>query len=389
MRISQVALPFSIALLLSSCAYLIPPDTNEPRHNTVLGAPHKPQLNVTTIGVGPQSNNTVRDTMQVAPQQVAAMERAAPVTAVTRSDLPNLPPVDPSTRAQAEREMASVSERRIPMENQFQVAANDYPDLHSVPARPTLNGPGSTQSRLIETKSYLEQDRTQSEISKAALSRDAAAEPSMLSELPATEGTIPPNDPVVSLPMSQPVLNPIPAPALAPATIRNEPVSSLRVTHPEVVTNTYTAPRIVMQAPTPPPPSPNFAPPAPLGALPETQYAPAPATIAYAPKASVPVVYSPLPINANAQYAPAVTSVPVVAGTAVATRAQEVAIAELPAPAVTRASTARRGDFDPLAVADNAPITTHRSRNSNLYNAAPTDVSNGYIAPSRYADRRY
>lgn len=183
------------------CAYVIPVDPNEPRNNEVMGDRHRPQL------------NNVRG-------KSAAVTRAQQEFA--QVDSRDLPP----TGAEGEREMASndvrpivstpASGRRVPSENQeFQVAAMGYPDINSVPPRPALTGPDSAKERLSGVKSTLEQDRANADASKEQLSKDAAAEPSMLSDLPKTDGVVPPNDPVKSAP--SPGVQPMPPAVIAPA----------------------------------------------------------------------------------------------------------------------------------------------------------------------------
>ena len=151
MKFPRIFTAFLLVVSVSGCAYIIPPEQNVPRHNTVVGEPRKPQLNVKTIG--PRS------------------AIAAPVMPVARNEAPNLPPVDEATQREANKQMAMQADtapvaavtpaangRRVPAENaQFQLSENTYPTLSEVPPRPVTEGPGSVKDRLSNTQSELEQ----------------------------------------------------------------------------------------------------------------------------------------------------------------------------------------------------------------------------------------
>lgn len=207
MRLSRYFSTMLIPLLaLAGCAYVIPPDKNAPRYNTVLGPRYVPSLNVSSLS----------------PQAVtqAASSRADAQTL-------SLPPVDAATRMKA----SALQGRQIPPENlPFQVGAAGYPPIDSVPPRPALAGPQSARTRLTETKDALTQDRAIAAERAETLARDAAAEPSMLplaQPLAATPPASPEPAPlvapatVVPLPESAPAMPEKPSATLAPAPVAN------------------------------------------------------------------------------------------------------------------------------------------------------------------------
>ena len=385
MKISHLFVSACLASLLAGCAYVIPPEESVPRNNTVTGAPHRPQLNLSPSTPQGALPPRVEMTLPHAPAAVAANE--APV----------MPPVDAATQAQAAKEMAAevapatsapvLNDRHVPVENsQFQVSANTYPSLNSVPPRPAIAGPESTKAHLTDVESTLEQDRAQAAASKETLARDAAAEPSMLSELPATDATAAPvaiTPPVAPQPAAVTVPSPsqvrrAPAENSAPVIphVSAEPVV---VTQPVAVASPRVVTPMAMNVPNPSlssaslPATANFAPPAPLGGM-----MPAPRVASAAP--SVPVASAPIQLKAPVENLPA------------------VAVQELPAPASVPAPVAvaasskgprvKQGDFDPLAVADNAPIASAAS-STTVTSSNAAYASTGYLSPSRYADRRY
>ncbi|MDX2095026.1 MAG: hypothetical protein SFW64_03710 [Alphaproteobacteria bacterium] len=182
MRFFQTITPVIAALSLSGCAYLIPPEANGPRNNTVpAGAPHRPQFNPgggAQNAVPPRDKTPVADVAAVAPVAEPVAVAAAPLLPVTTA--PN-----------------GDAARRVPVENAaFQLAGN-YPPLDAVPPRPVLTGPDSAQSRLRDTQDDLERERAVAQESKDALTRDAAAEPSI--PLP-VEGAASPALPAAPIP---------------------------------------------------------------------------------------------------------------------------------------------------------------------------------------------
>ena len=392
MKFSRILASFLVVASVSGCAYVIPPEQNAPRHNTVVGEPRKPQLNGKTLG--PRS------------------AIAAPVMPVARNEVPNLPPVDEATQNQANKEMAAqaavapippvtaatpvANGRRVPLENaQFQVSENTYPTLSEVPPRPVTEGPGSVKERLNNTQAELEQSRDASNISKEALARDAAAEPSLL-PLPATNTpaatsvpvvtpstasapasvSVPPRETIRQAPVNNrpaAALMPAPvqtvakiAPTVAPAAVNVAPVQAVAVAAPRIVMPVTTAVAL--------PNTPTFAPPAPMRGT----------ASAYVPQAMPAPVAAVVPHAAPQQsiaLARPVASAPVIAS-------QDLVAPAASANAAAIRPTVRRGDFDPLAVADNAPIATTAPAVAT-YSAVQARTSSSYMATSRYADRRY
>jgi hypothetical protein len=301
-----------LVLTLSACAYVIPPDPNAPRHNTVPGEMRRPMMN----------ESSLRSVNQ-------AMANAAPLppAAYVAPMQPSLPPVAPVADG-----------RRIPQENQaFQLAGN-YPTIDTVPPRPPTSGPSAAPERMIDTRQMLEQGATDAAQQANQLTRDAAAEPSMLSDLPRTDTVVPPSDPVQVVPTMPPAApgmqGVMPAPAVTPAPpsvtspgARLTPSEQWGVTpsHPMQTAMLLPAARL--------PATPEFAPPPPRISMPTVAPVPT-ATVApspVAPAASLSVPASP----------PTITP---------------VGIRVLP------------GDFDPLAVS--TPVVPPLSR---------------YIPPSRYS----
>ncbi len=369
MKFSRI-LALACAATLSGCAYIIPPDNNAPRNNTVVGAPHRPQLN---NNVGPASAPS--SSLNALPQPVAMNQ-------------PALPPVDAATQAQAEQEMAmnpapaapGANERHVPVENaQFQVAGN-YPALNSVPPRPAMGGPNSTRERLDDVQTNLIEERSNAITTKENLAKDAAAEPSMLSDLPKTDAVVPANDPVkiTPIPAEKPAASaPEPKPvAKAAPQVSTEPVVEMKPVK-------VAAPRVITPAPQPTvtassseflPPSPTFAPPAPRNGVVIKPVAAAKAEplmpVATQAAMPAPVTVREVPVPAAVAYTPA--PAPAAAPVAIATN---------------KGPTIRKGDFDPLAAADNAPLAAPATAVASGAKAAY--VSSSYLAPSRYADRRY
>ncbi len=350
MKFSRIA-ALLCAVGLSGCAYLIPPDDNAPRNNIVVGEPHRPQLNNVT---GPQSS------LSAPSHDAVAM---------------NLPPVDAATQAQAQSEMAASSAmpapaglpsgRHVPAENaQMQVSSNDYPPLTSVPPRPVINGPDSAKARLGDVKTDLEQNRDQAISSKNALAKDAAAEPSML---PKTDAVVPPADAVTISPLPPETPAAVPAPHVDATPVVAQPVA---MSQPKTMIPGSTTSVAALPA------TATFAPPAPLNAAytqPVAKITPSAPTIYTAPvqQASIAPVTQPTVVTRDLPPATAVAATP----------AMTTASAKAPV--------MKQGDFDPLAAADNAPIS---NSSATLTTATGTQSVYGgttYLAPSRYADRRY
>lgn len=166
--------------LVSSCAFLIPPDPNMPRNNTVIGDPHRPQLNQN--GGAP------------------AMKPQASLPAPTMAAMP-MPQASPAPVAQQQAMLAPApvppQYRSVPVENEqpLQLAGN-YPPIDAVPPRPAMDGPDSSRQHLKDARSELESARDAAASSKAQLEHDAAGEPSMTGVAPASP--VPNTSPPVS-----------------------------------------------------------------------------------------------------------------------------------------------------------------------------------------------
>lgn len=394
MRSSTLFVPLCAIITLSGCAYIIPPDPNTPRHNTVLGGPRRPQLNLIS---GPLSSLPAQPN---APTVAAAPVEPVAVTAQNYAPAaaPALPPVDPAVRAQAESELQASSVRALPPENQqFQVAGN-YPPLDSVPPRPALTGSDSAQSRLSTTQSDLERERVEAQQRKETLARDAAAEPSLLTpSVPAAASTgqgIAPSAAPTNLP-----------PATLPTDPRRAPASggaSLAPLTPETpVASSSPAPRITLTEPQPYPGTalpavPAFAPPAPLTvaslAAPERQ----PVRVAPAQQPAPAVVPAPIPVPTAAPVAgvntqaPRITLRPPVDYESTSTN-----------PEFNPASTAspfggitvQPGDFNPLTGGQHSSLAVPPQgspiQHSVTSSGALAEYASGEaIAPSRYGVNR-
>ncbi len=352
MQVSRYVSSWVTAVLigstLSACAYIIPPEQNEPRHNIVEGGIRKPM------------NNPTSDKRSDLNRNVSPM--SAPVQPVQQSALP---PADVATQQRAQEILAASpvlgSERRIPVQNaQFQVSSNSYPAINSVPEAPVTTGPDSAQSRLKATQAELEVDRSKAVVAADTLAKDAAAEPSMLSELPKIDSVVPPADPIQAAPIIEqaPKVDPQQQSVVVPV----KPVAA-----PIVAAQSASSVR-------------EFSAPAPL-----LSRAPEPLSLSVSepvtPVVAAPANTSVAPVEKVAAVAPTETATPVV-------DQPMIVSSPLPAPVVAaQAPAPRAGDFDPLAVADNAPISAPVSVSSR----APLSsayVVNRYIPPSRYSGLR-
>lgn len=167
--------PLVMAGLLGACTLLIPENPSTPRYNSVLGPPRAPQKNP---GGSPGADLSPRPTAPVVQQATA------------------FPPVDSATQVRAQEILAADVPppvgmadmgRRMPSENQgdaMQMAASDYPSLHSVPPAPPTGTPDSDAARLARIRAQLEADQRAADAAKARLATDAAAEPSLLNTPP-------------------------------------------------------------------------------------------------------------------------------------------------------------------------------------------------------------
>jgi hypothetical protein len=182
---------------VTGCSFLIPEDTSAPRYNIVQGERRMPKLNTTA----PAAPTAMNDNFYVAPrmQSDAQMAYAQPVAA-------------PPSVAQAGN--ATTEPLRMPVENNggaMAVAQTSYPDLTTIPPRPSMIDDNRPAVRLNDVRTDLENERDQANYRRDELARDAAAEPPIT--LPASNAA-PVTTPYAVPPM--PVIVPPPA-AYAPA----------------------------------------------------------------------------------------------------------------------------------------------------------------------------
>lgn len=391
-KFTRILAAVALSAVASGCAYVIPPDQNAPRNNTVEGPMRKPQNNPTNPrAVKPQAAvNTAPSANPYSPVQSAApaqAEQQMASLAVPAAPVPAMP---------------TNSERRMPVEN-AQVAAAGYPPIDSVPPRPATEGPESVKQRMNDAQQSLEQGRATADQSKQQLTLDVNAEPSMLSDMPRTQTP----SAVNPAPVQQPVMQPAnPQPMQQPAV---RPGANAQPVYPQPVAQVQPQPapqQIMVSANQPPalPPAPNFAPPPPAAGQsaalqpvkPQPLQAtvrqvPAPALAAAAPSkmpeptgAMEPTSVAPLP-SVNVGLPPAAAS----------TEVESVVSGDTMTVARTHPTTGvtvRKGDFDPLAAADNAPVVSSAAPVSidrtSAAAATSSYVANRYMAPSRYYDQR-
>lgn len=329
MRFTSVLYTFG-ALALGGCAYLIPDNPSAPRYSTVMGERHAPELNK-NIGQ-------------------ASAAQSAPIMPIMTSDMPPampssmpapFPPVDAATQATASQQMAMNSPvptsnavpmpqpigdaRQVPAENLAEAAG--APAFSSVPARPAMSGPESDADQLNKVRAQLEMDRANAEAARNQLSRDAAAEPSLLGA--PTSNVVPPPTQVIERPLDPlPPAYPVPAMAPSPAPMPPAPAA------PQPQPQSFIAPAPLM----PPPPAP----------IASAQAAPLPSVY---PVAAAPAAPALDPIMLR----PPVASMPPASAPAV----RRVVPQETAPSALPMAS----GGFNPMAASD----------------------SNGYLPQSRYA----
>lgn len=300
----RVVLPLVAVTIASGCAFIIPDNPSDPRYNTVLGERRMPEQNK-SMGSGGGATS-------------------APVPAVQQQALPpqssmNLPPVDDATRRIAEQRMG----RAIPAEN------SSYPVLSEMPPAPITTGDDAATARLAKVRAALEQDRAAANAAKTRLVTDAAAEPSMLSELPPTNGVVPPPMPVHSAPVPPPAG---PAPMVS-APMAMQPVNVPPAAHV----------RSIADLPPPPP-----------------VYASAPAAMAPAPMATPSIAAPTMPP----------TAAPIMM--------DRVPMGGAPAPMMAAPAPQMAGSFDPMAGAPPIVLTP-----------PPGMMGSGsYLPSSRYSYRR-
>lgn len=280
-----------LLLLAPGCALLIPDNPSEPRYNKVVGERHMPEMNPRGT-VGPQSSVAPVPVAMAAPSpEITAAPLATPAAATPPSATPAmaLPPVSAQTRQIAQQRIDAA--RSIPEEN-IQLASGDYPLLNDVPRTAPATGDAAAAAQLEKVRVQLEGERANASATTREVKAEAAAEPSMLSDLPPTSTKAPAPKAIPSKPIAPP------APALQPATL---PSSQLqRAPVPE-------ASRITQL---PPPPAPLDAAHAPIAMdampmgearVPVASAAPAPAPAAMASDGLPPIqLKAPLPPMASA-----------------------------------------------------------------------------------------
>lgn len=177
-----------VGAVASSCAFLIPPDPNIPRNNTVAGEERRPQLNPGGVP------------MLMRPE--ASMQR--PAVVATSMPVPYTTSVSGAASPQVALAPAPVPPqyRSVPVENEMALQlAGNYPPLNTVPPRPVMDGAGSTRQELKDTRSDLESSRDAAEASKQQLEQDTMDEPTQLNAVP-TSGTPSPAPAAVPAPSS-------------------------------------------------------------------------------------------------------------------------------------------------------------------------------------------
>lgn len=190
------------------CAFLIPDNPSTPRYNSVIGERRVPKENMGMLknGGAPAMSPGMPMT---APEPMVQATPLPPVAAAPSTGAPEpimaLPPVDAQTQRIADARLADEARqqgRSVPAEN-MQLASSDYPILSDVPPAPPVSGDASAAERLGNVRRELEQQRVVSEQAKTQLERDAAAEPSMLSDLPSPASSAAPTPtPTMNVPAS-------------------------------------------------------------------------------------------------------------------------------------------------------------------------------------------
>lgn len=348
-RLCGISTLLTLSLSAGGCAFLIPDNPSTPRYNTLLGERRMPKENAGMMknGAAPAA---VPSAPIVPPEPMVQAAPLPPVANAAPAAAPEpsmaLPPVDPQTQRIADAQLADAAQaqgRSVPAEN-LQLASNDYPVLSEVPPAPPVSGDASAAQRLSNVRRELEQQRTLTEQAKTQLERDAAAEPSMLSELP---------NPSAS---SASVPAPLATPALHAAPVVSSPNRGIADLPPP--------PPPLKAAPAPmpaPAPAPGAQAPIPMDQLPMGQAAPPPA--APLPIASAPAAPAPMPLSVAP--APAAPSPAQTAGLA---------------PIQLRPPGSAPQGFDPMADSS-GPV-------GRSVSYASTQPVGNFLPPSRYAYRR-
>lgn len=209
--------PLVSLLLAPGCALLIPDNPSTPRYNTVMGERHMPELNPRGA-MGPQSRASTPEMTPPAPRQAAIAPAAVPAVAAAPAPAPvvamDLPPVSPQTQQIAQQRIEAA--RSVPEEN-IQLASGDYPLLNDVPRTAPATGDAAAAAQLEKVRLQLEVDRNAASATTRQVKDEAAAEPSMLSDLPPTSKKAPAPAAIESTPIAPPAPAAAPkAPALPP-----------------------------------------------------------------------------------------------------------------------------------------------------------------------------
>ncbi len=351
---------FSLVLVttaLTACAYVIPPDPNMPRNNTVEGDIRKPQYNpVGGAYAMPKGDEARTDSLTPVGQTAAAGVRASASA-----------PVAPTVTASVAPPPAPPQYRMVPVENDAMQLAGNF---DNIPPKPIMQGEGSAKERLTQTQQELEADHAAAMARKEALEREVSAEPSMLSDLPKVE------------PSSTKPLEPLPAtpPAAAPKVTPPTAPTSLAPLPPEKATP--------VAAVTPPPAT---APMEMASAVPMS--APQPVAATSPAQIYVPVKGPAPTLPAGAQFAPPPPkpgTMPEPKPVSAASRAVSapeplmtkppVPVASAPAaPSMVNGIKVEQGDFNPLA--EDEPAANAAAR------GGATSSSPELYAPQRYYRR--
>lgn len=387
-NITRVLAAVVLSAVMSGCAYVIPPDQNAPRNNSVEGPMRKPLNN---------------------PANPRAVKPQAAVTAVPGAN--PYSPVQSVAHGQGEQQMASLAtptapvavlssnERRVPVEN-AQVAAAGYPPIDSVPPRPATEGPDSVKQRMSDTQQSLEQGRATAEQSKQQLSRDVNAEPSMLSDMPKTQAPSAVSPAAVQQPANpQPIQQPLVRPGASVQPAYSQPVAQVQpqLVPQQIVVSTNQMPML--------PPAPSFAPPPPTAGqsavLQPAKQQSQQATVRQVPVAIVAAASpSKMPEPIGTMEPTSVVPLPAVdvdlPPATASTEVESVVSGDTMTVARTHPAigvTVRKGDFDPLAAADNAPVASSSAapvgfERSHAAASNSSYVASRYMTPSRYYDQR-
>lgn len=361
---TRTLLASMMCVAASGCAYIIPPDQNAPRNNTVVGPIRKPQNNPANPRmVRPQAAMSAKPVAEGYPPVAQQEQRVASLAA-------------PAVPVAAMAAAPTTNDRRLPPEN-MQVGAAGYPPIDSVPPRPMTEGPESVKQRMNDAQQSLEQGRATAAQSKEKLSQDLSAEPSMLPDMSKSPQVVP---------AAEPARQPVPG-------ANAQPLSAQPVAAAEQ--------RIVVSSNQPPalPPAPNLAPPPPSAGRMAAAQAISPQPV----KDSVRQVSAPVLAAASPTKAPeplaAVAPLPSVnVGLPPEQAAPEQVASVVSGDTMTVARThpvsgvtVRKGDFDPLAAADAAPIAASAAPvvTQRTQSLAPSAyVASRYMSPSRYYEQR-